>query len=189
VAIVTEPKPSAEPTDAASSAAETPRLTGARAVIAHLRERRPLMQRTAEARHQFIRAAGPLIEAVRRGEADDFARRADTAGVEAVAVFRFVRERLGELVVPLPCSGCHESFVAWVDLLVVSAETMLHASKTDDPTRLREIESLFAEGRTFSARFKAQYEPLVNQIKERSAARKEQRGRLTRFLSGSKRGA
>ncbi len=189
MAIVTEPKPSGDAADVAASGAETPRLTGARAVVAYLREIRPLMQRVAEARHQFIRAAGSLMEEVRRGEADDFARRADAAGVEAIAVFRFVRERLGELVAPLPCSGCHESFVAWVDLLVVSAETMLQASKTDDPSRLREIQSLIAEGRSFSARFKAQYETLVNQIKERSAARKEQRGRLARFLPGSERGA
>lgn len=111
------------------------------------------------------------MEAVRRDEADEFAKSADGIAFEANSTFRSVHEQLAGMDPPPACEGCHEAVIAWVEMLMASADTVSDAGKANQPSRLREVQGMIAESRVFSARFKTQYDGLVGQLRARSTTR------------------
>jgi cell division septum initiation protein DivIVA len=140
------------------------------AVACYLRELRPAIERLTEGRQAFIRRIGTLMEQVRQGDADGFAEEADHVGRDAASQFRFARGRLETLPVPGVCQACHEAVLSWIDMLVAAADVLAESGQSNDRSRLREVQSLLAESRMFSNRFRAQYEALVERLRQRGTA-------------------
>jgi hypothetical protein len=152
------------------------------AVATYLRALRPGVSRVAESRQLFIRRIGMLMERVRQGDAADFGEAADTAGREAAADFRYVRAELAARPAPAVCEACQEAALTWIDMLIAAADVLGEIGMLDEPTRLREVQALLAEGRAFSNRFRAHYEMLVRQLRALSPAKPRRRRKIVRLL-------
>lgn len=144
------------------------------AVAAYLRALRPILTSVTNTRQVFIRRFGTLLERVRQGDVD-FGSDADHIGRETGASFRYDREKLNELEQPGPCTDCHQAVVVWLDLLVTAADELVEVGASGEPARLREVHKILAEGRSYSNRFRQQYEALVEELRNRAAARPPRR--------------
>jgi hypothetical protein len=157
------------------------------AVVTYLRALRPSIGRVTESRQQFIRRVGMLMERARQGDTEGFGDEATGAGREAAAVFRSVRLEQAVRPVPVACEGCHEAALTWIDMLIAAAEVLSEIGVHGDPTRLREVQVLLAEGRAFSNRFRAQYALLVQQLRAQAPARRTRR-KIVRLVPLGRRG-
>jgi hypothetical protein len=155
------------------------------AVAGYLRELRPTVAQLAESRQVFIRRIGTLMERVRQGDLEGVSAEADQVGREAASQYRYARVRVESVGAPGVCEACHEAVLGWIDMLITAADVLAEFGTTEDRGRLREVQTLLAESRIFSNRFKAQYEALVARLRERGtapAAPKQRRvARLLRF--------
>ena len=154
----------------AAELAHSPTLSTPVAVAGYLRELRPAIERLTEGRQAFIRRIGTLMERARQGDVEGFGAEADQVGREAAAQFRYAREQLTQLPVPGVCQPCHEAVLSWIDMLIAGADLLAEIGNNDDRPRLREVQSLLAESRMFSNRFRAQYEALVERLRQRGTA-------------------
>jgi hypothetical protein len=155
--------------------------------VTYLRALRPSIGRVTESRQQFIRRVGMLMERARQGDTEGFGDEATGAGREAAAVFRSVRLEQAVRPVPVACEGCHEAALTWIDMLIAAAEVLSEIGVHGDPTRLREVQVLLAEGRAFSNRFRAQYALLVQQLRAQAPARRTRR-KIVRLVPLGRRG-
>lgn len=157
------------------------------AVASYLRDLRPTIAQLAESRQVFIRRIGTLMERVRQGELEGVGAEADQVGREAASQYRYARVRVEQIGAPGVCEACHEAVLGWIDMLILAADTLAEFGGGGDRGRLREVQTLLAESRVFSNRFRAQYEALVARLRERGTAPATKRPRVARFLRFGKR--
>jgi hypothetical protein len=152
------------------------------AVAGYLRAVRASVARVTASRQQFIRRIGLLMVRVRQDDTDGFDEAASEIGREAAAAFRYVRAEVAARPTPAVCEGCHEALLTWIDMLIASADVTAEIGMLDDPTRLREVQALLAEGRLFADRFRAQYERLVAHLRAQLPTRPRRRRQIPRLL-------
>jgi hypothetical protein len=70
----------------------------------------------------------------------------------------------------MECSACHGALVAWMDRLVRSCDVLSEIGRTGELKRMRETQTLLAEGRRYAQAFNEEYARLCQVLREHVSA-------------------
>jgi hypothetical protein len=136
-------------------------------VASYLAALRPILTTASDDRREFLRLVGTLVQGARDQNEVTVAHAAGKIGKEQGVVFKRTRFQLGRLTVPPPCEKCHESVAGWLDTHVDACKVMLEVGHSIEMARLREAQTLLAEGRKHAHAFNYYYNHLVAELRRR----------------------
>ena len=150
--------------------AREPGLSQARAVAAYLVGLRPILTSATHARQAWVKRIGLLMADTSRGNPQLIAQQAGQIGRDHGAAFRDAQRALDRLKPPIECSACHGSLVAWIEKLVQSCDVLTDIGRTGELRRMRETQSLLAEGRRYAQAFNDEYARLCQVLRDHVSA-------------------
>jgi hypothetical protein len=128
-----------------------------RAVARYLRDLRPVLTVPRQARREWIRAVGLLLDDSRTGDTIGLSRRAGRHGRDAIAIFREARRRLDDLSPPPECQPLHRATERWIALHVEACEALLRTEEQRTLRGLRDVHDRLTEAREWAQRFNEEY--------------------------------
>jgi hypothetical protein len=141
----------------------------ARAIVAYLRELRPILSAPRGVRRDWIRDVGLIIEESRAGDPIALARRAGRLGHNVQPVFRESRRRLAEVAPPPECMALHEAIGVWIERHLTACEALIRADDQRSLRPLRDVQEQLGEARVSAGRFNAEYLRLADEVRSELA--------------------
>ena len=147
-----------------------PGLSQARAVAAYLVGLRPILASATQTRQAWVKRIGLLMADTSRGNPQLITQQAGQIGRDHGAAFRDAQRALDRLKPPPECSACHGALVAWIEKLVRSCDVLSEIGRTGELRRMRETQTLLAEGRRYAQAFNEEYARLCQVLREHVSA-------------------